>query len=252
MLPASTPVTGVSLTFSTVACTATSAESVLGNGRSVVTSGSFTTTGPVAERKTFCQMPVSRSRIAGIQSQPIVERKVGPSIAVMPPFFPMPARSVCSCGSPGCGSGVTSTATTALLARLHVGRDVEDAADKRSAHRAHLRAVHPHRRRVVDAVEVQPDVLAGIGFWESRPASCTNTTSAPGSPESPRAGCSRHRAARDRRDCSPESSAPCPEPWPCTTRRREAQSRNLRAGLRHLGHILQLPAGGQHNRLGRL
>ena len=37
-------------------------------------------------------MPVSRSRMAGIQSQPMVERNVGPSMAVMPPFWPRPLR----------------------------------------------------------------------------------------------------------------------------------------------------------------
>ncbi len=84
-------------------CTVISLESIRGSGRSVVTRGSSTSTGPVAERNTFCQIPVSRSRMAGIQSQPMVERKVGPSRAVMPPFRPMPARIVCSCGSPGCG-----------------------------------------------------------------------------------------------------------------------------------------------------
>src|SRR5580692_5701032 len=73
------------------------------------------TTGPLAEINTFCQIPVSRSRIAGIQSHPIVERNVGPSIAVVPPFCPTPSRIVCSCGTPGCGCGDTSTASTALL-----------------------------------------------------------------------------------------------------------------------------------------
>ncbi len=75
---------------------ATSEVSVLGRGRSVVTSGSLMVTSPDAERKTLRQMPVSRSRMAGIQSQPMVERKVGPSMAVMPPLPPMPALAVCS------------------------------------------------------------------------------------------------------------------------------------------------------------
>ena len=111
--PCTTPFTGLSLIFSTVVCTVTSDESIFGSGRSVVTSGSFSTTGPVAERYTFCQMPVSRSRTALSQSQPIVDKKVGPSMAVMPPFWPTPSRSVCSCATPGCGCGATSTATTA-------------------------------------------------------------------------------------------------------------------------------------------
>ena len=115
MAPSTTPFCGWSLTFSTVACTDTSEESVLGKGRSVVTSGFFTSTGPEAERKTFCQMPESRSRMAGIQSQPSVHRNVGPSMALIPPFGPIPARAVCSCGTPGFGCGVISTATTAVF-----------------------------------------------------------------------------------------------------------------------------------------
>ncbi len=50
----------------------------------------------------------------GIQSHPRVQRKVGPSMAVMPPFFPMPVAMVCSIGSPGCGCGATNTARVAL------------------------------------------------------------------------------------------------------------------------------------------
>ncbi len=37
-----------------------------------------TTTGPVAERVTSCQMPMSRSRMVGIQSQPMVHMKRRP------------------------------------------------------------------------------------------------------------------------------------------------------------------------------
>ena len=40
-------------------------------------------------------------------------KKRGPSMALMPPFWPTPSRSVCSWGTPGCGCGVTRTATTA-------------------------------------------------------------------------------------------------------------------------------------------
>ena len=101
ILPRSSPFTGLPVTFSTVACTVTSAESVRGNGRAVVTYGSFTTTGPVADRYTFCQMPVSRSGIVGSQSHPMVERNVGPSMALMPPLGPMPVRNVCTWGAPG-------------------------------------------------------------------------------------------------------------------------------------------------------
>ena len=51
----------------------------------------------------------------GSQSQPMVERKVGPSMAVMPPFFTMPLSRVCSKGTPGWGCGQTWTAMTARL-----------------------------------------------------------------------------------------------------------------------------------------
>ena len=156
IVPRTSPATGWSLTFSRVVSTVTSEESVLGSGRSVVTNGSFNCTGPVAERNTFCQMPVSRSRTASSQSQPMVDRNVGPSSAVMPPFWPTPLRSVCSCGTPGCGSGVMSTATTAgwpgvtcavtsKMPRINAPRIVPD-----------LRAIHPDFRGVVDAVKVEP------------------------------------------------------------------------------------------------
>ena len=158
IVPWTSPATGWSLRFSTVVSTVTSDESVLGSGRSVVTNGSFIRTGPVAERKTFCQIPVSRSRTASSQSQPRVDRNVGPSSAVMPPFGPTPLRRVCSCGTPGCGSGVTSTATTAGWPGVTCAVMSKIAANKGAAHRAHLRAVHPDFRRVVDAVKVQPHV----------------------------------------------------------------------------------------------
>ena len=111
----STPFSGWSVTFSTVAATATSDESKRGSGKSVVTSGVLITTGPVAERNTFCQIPVSRSQMAGIQSQPIVQRKVGPSMVVSPPLWPIPSKTVCSCGMPGWGCGEIRTASAASL-----------------------------------------------------------------------------------------------------------------------------------------
>jgi hypothetical protein len=46
----------------------------------------------------------------GIQSQPSVATKVGPSIASWPPFSPTPALIDCSCGMPGWGGGATRMA----------------------------------------------------------------------------------------------------------------------------------------------
>jgi len=114
IVPWRIPLTGAVVMFCNVALMVRSAKSVCGRGSFVTTRGACTRTSPDAERKTFCQMPVSRSRMAGIQSQPMVERKVGPSSAVMPPLPPMPARMVCSCGTPGWGCGVMRTAMAAL------------------------------------------------------------------------------------------------------------------------------------------
>ena len=90
----------------------------LGVAATTKTAGSLTTTTPVLDKNTFCQIPVSRSRIAGSQSHPIVARNVGPSTAVSPPFFPSPSRIVCSCETPGCGCGDTLTASTILAPAL--------------------------------------------------------------------------------------------------------------------------------------
>ena len=67
---------------------------------------------PGALSVTGCQMPVSRSRTAGIQSQPSVATNVGPSRHIMPPFSPGPPRIDCSCGMPGWGGGEMRTAST--------------------------------------------------------------------------------------------------------------------------------------------
>ena len=112
--PYNVPVTGLSVTFLKVAPTVRSAVR-WPSASSLRTIGSFTTTGPVLSVVTGSQMPVSRSRTAGSQSHPIVDRNVGPSSAVIPPFFPTPFATVCGIGTPGCGCGATSTATVALL-----------------------------------------------------------------------------------------------------------------------------------------
>ena len=54
-----------------------------------------------------------RSRMPGIQSQPMEQRNVGPSIAEMPPLWPIPFLMVCSLGVPGWGCGVMRTASVA-------------------------------------------------------------------------------------------------------------------------------------------
>ena len=184
MTPWTTAFCGLSLTFSTVAWTATSDESVRGRGRSVVTSGFFTSTGPVAERKTFCQMPVSRSRMAGIQSQPMVERNVGPSMAVMPPLGPMPSRKVCSCGTPGWGCGETSTASTACLPGFTCAVMSKMPRMKAPGVSPTCAPLTQTVGGVVDAVEVEPDVTAFIGLWERRSACGTSRRCGTGSRES--------------------------------------------------------------------
>ena len=112
IVPTSVPVWDFSVRFLSAAETWSSATSCLGD-KSLVTYGSLISTGPDEDRVTGSQMPVSRSRTAGSQSQPMVERNVGPSIAVSPPFLPTPAATVCSCGTPGWGCGDTRTARAA-------------------------------------------------------------------------------------------------------------------------------------------
>ena len=72
-------------------------------------------TRPDALSSTSCQMPVLRSRMPGIQSQPSEAANVGPSSATQPPFSPGPAAMDSSCGMPGCGGGDTRTAITLRL-----------------------------------------------------------------------------------------------------------------------------------------
>ena len=88
------------------------AREVSGSGSVVMICGVSSETGPWAESVTSCQMPMSRSRMAGIQSQPSVSAKVGPSMAMRPPFSPGPSASDCSCGMPGWSGGEMRTART--------------------------------------------------------------------------------------------------------------------------------------------
>ena len=91
-------------------CSSTSAEDLSGSGSRVMTCGSPRVTAPVSVRLTPCHKPVSRSRMAGIQSQPSVATNVGPSITRKPPSGPGPPLINCSCGIPGCGGGDMRTA----------------------------------------------------------------------------------------------------------------------------------------------
>jgi len=90
-----------------------SAVDVSGSGRSVTTCTSPIATGPPTCSTTSCQIPVTRSRMPGIQSQPSVQKNVGPSKSIAPPLGPAPAESDSSCGMPGWGTGETRT-TSAL------------------------------------------------------------------------------------------------------------------------------------------
>ena len=110
---------------------------------------------------TGCQMPLLRSRTPGIQSQPSVATKVGPSSAMAPPFSPGPPRMDCSCGMPGWGGGEMRTARTLFSAGLEHGGDVEAAAAECALHGAEELAVEPDRGGVVDAFEGQFGVCRG-------------------------------------------------------------------------------------------
>ena len=70
--PRSVPETGFWSLLRSVASTATSARLISGSGRVVAASGFSIETPPVVFRKTSAQMPASRPRTVGIQSQPAV------------------------------------------------------------------------------------------------------------------------------------------------------------------------------------
>src|SRR5580698_3964949 len=107
----SVPLTAVCERFSSGTVISISARLVSGKGSLVTTCGSAISTTFVAVKVTGCQIPVSRSRIAGTQSQPSVATNVGPSRHMAPPFSPGPPLIDCSCGMPGCGGGDTRTAS---------------------------------------------------------------------------------------------------------------------------------------------
>ena len=110
------PVTGRSAVLCSSTATASRAAIVSGSGRSVTTWGWRTSTGPVNVTYTSCQIPMFRSRTAGIQSQPTDACMVTffPMSPVGPPFAPnVPKTSSCgSPGSPGQSGGWTRSAST--------------------------------------------------------------------------------------------------------------------------------------------
>ena len=144
---------------------------------------------------------------------------------------------------------MTSTATTALFARLYLRGDVEDAANECATHGAHLDAVDPDLGGIVDAVKVEPDVaaLVGLGNIDDSAIPVRGMCKAFGDDLGAvvfaveRLGIdvvvdqrSEHGAGNRRR-----------VPATCA----EARRRNLRSGLRHLGYVLQLPARIENDRL---
>ena len=137
------------------------------------------------------------------------------------------------------------------LACLHMFRNVENSAHEGPACRPHLRAIHPHRRRVIDPLKIQPYVFALVrGRNIDR----------------------RAIPIRLRHQVVGNNLRPVVLPIQrlriyvvihqrgqhCAGNRRRipargivGSARNLSAGLRHLGRILQLPAGVQGNWRGR-
>jgi hypothetical protein len=98
--PRSLPATGRGSWLRSVISIPMSAREVSGSGSVVVTSGSSIVTGPLPVRYTLFQMPVSRPRTAGIQSQPIEAWNVGLSAPSAPPLLPKPV-TVFSLVDPG-------------------------------------------------------------------------------------------------------------------------------------------------------
>ena len=90
------PPAGAFEEFSSGTVMATSARLVSGKGRLVTTCASPIFTALLAVSVTGCQIPVSRSRTAGIQSHPSVATNVGPSRHIIPPFSPGPPLIDCS------------------------------------------------------------------------------------------------------------------------------------------------------------
>ena len=109
----------------------------------MVTSGSFIDTGPVAERKTFCQIPVSRSRTAGSQSQPMVERNVGPSMCSDAAVLADAVAKRVFVRNAGMGLRRDEHRDHGLLAGFHLRRNIEGAANKGAADCANLCAIDP-------------------------------------------------------------------------------------------------------------
>ena len=96
ILAVSVPLTVLEVIFFTIFFIDILACVVSGSKISVVTRGSPIMISPPTFSLTSCQMPVLRSRIPGIQSHPIEEINVGPSVLSTPPFSPCPAIIDCS------------------------------------------------------------------------------------------------------------------------------------------------------------
>ena len=92
----------------------------------------------------------------------MVQRNVGPSRAVSPPFGPIPVASVCSTGTPGCGCGMICDGQRVLRADGDIRSHVKQAARERALDAPQIVPVDPDLGGVVDAVEVQPDALSGV------------------------------------------------------------------------------------------
>ena len=161
-----------------------SAESMRGSGSLVMTCGSSMRRSRRRQpARRSCQMPLLRSRMAGIQSQPSVATNVGPSMARLPPFSPGPAATDCSCGIPGCGGGDTRTASTLAHPGVRARCHIEAAANESAADGAQTHAIEPNLGRIVDAVEGQRQLPAGERCAAARIRCDTNNPADSATPE---------------------------------------------------------------------
>ena len=128
------------------------ARDVSGSGSVVMICGVSSETGPWAESVTSCQMPMSRSRMAGIQSQPSVSAKVGPSMAMRPPFSTGAVGERLLVRDAGVVRWRDEDGEDVVAGREKAG-DVEAAAGEGAVDVAERVAVEPHLRAIVDAEE---------------------------------------------------------------------------------------------------
>ncbi len=95
---------------------------------------------------------MSRSRMAGIQSQPSVSAKVGPSMAMRPPFSPGPSAMRLLVRDAGVVRRRDEDGEHVVAGCEQAG-DIEAAADEGAVDSAECVAVEEDLRAVVDAVE---------------------------------------------------------------------------------------------------